>query len=95
MPKKLMASDCEVQGEKAVLSGDAACTLTESLIQKPAETFAELASNFGIIRPSELSVSPDGKLTISNPDAVRKISEAITTKGGDAGFFDTNCSCKV
>lgn len=93
MPKKLMASDCEIQGDKAILSGDAACTLTESLIRKPAETFGELASNFGMIRPSEISMSPDGKLTISNPDAVSRINEAISAGGPDTGFFDTNCSC--
>ena len=93
MPYKISSADVRVNGNAAVISGDGGQQLAKSLIQKNALTLAELASTFGFVHPTEISLGPDGSVQIENEAVLRK-AKSLNAAGGNGGdFFDTNCQC--
>ncbi len=86
MPKQLMASDRGVEGDKVILRGNAACTPTESSVQKPTKIYTELAASFYIIQ-SEILASLGKKLTVSSPEGTRRIVIVIASRGLAAAFL--------
>ncbi|MBO9457386.1 hypothetical protein J7359_19490 [Paracoccus sp. R12_2] len=78
---------------KVTIKGDSAHALTEALIKKPAETYAELGKSIGMIRPRDITIERDGSITIDDPDFVKELETRSASVSPEVGFFDTNCSC--
>lgn len=93
MPKPLPFADLDADGTTAKIRGESARALSEALIKKPAETYAELGNSIGIVRPHEISIDTDGSVIISNPAIATELQKRMAGVDPTVAFFDTNCSC--
>lgn len=93
MPKPLPFADLDADGMTARIRGASARAFSEALIKKPAETYAELGSSIGIVRPHEISIDADGSVVISNAEVATELQKRMVGVDPTVAFFDTNCSC--
>lgn len=93
MPTPLPYSDLESNAETARVRGDSARVLTQALITKPAETFAEMGSEFGVVRPTDITIEADGSVLISDKTVATELAKRLSGADPTVAFFNTNCSC--
>jgi hypothetical protein len=91
MPYTISKTDVRVDGTTAIISGEGGRRLAQSLVQKNALTLAELATTFGFVHPTEITLGPDGSVHIDNEGVATRANSLNAAADGD--FFDTNCSC--
>lgn len=94
MPTPLPYSDLEADAETARVKGDSARVLTQALITKPAETFAEMGNSFGVVRPTDITIEADGSLLIRDKTVATELAKRLSGVDPTVAFFDTNCSCQ-